>query len=97
MILDFIQLSKRISIPPHMQTLEGAINAELCSMMAVRVEYLRNLKIWLLNFMLKKTMTASEIMGNIFVNEKNNQTDNLTRLAKYQLPLSVVKILNTDQ
>ena len=66
-------------------------------MMAVRVEQLRNLKIWLLNFMLKKTMTASEIMGNIFTTEENSQTDNLTRLAKYQLPLSVVEVLNKDQ
>ena len=65
-------------------------------MMAVRVEQLRNLKIWLLNFMLKKTMSASEIMGKILISDEINETYNLTRLSKYHLPKSVLEVLEKD-
>ena len=65
-------------------------------MMALRVEQLRPLKVHLLNLMLKKTMTAGNIMANLMIetaSTTDEKNDVLTRLGKYQLPRQISELL----
>ena len=55
--------------------------------MALRVEQLRALKTFLLNFILKSTMDMSKTMGNLMINTTEaEQAEVLVTMDKYKLP-----------